>query len=137
MKGEDFSGQPHKEAPLLRRIAEIQHELAELRAMVDANYHLISPDGNDLSDYAQNITETITELETELTELQARSETLDSVSEITTDSNGDLHSLTEAELFATIKELREKIRSKHIQSDTDTHALQDQLERAEEQLKKL
>ena len=49
-----------------RRITEIQEELLGLREIVDSNYHLTNPDGEDTGEYANTITDTISELEAEL-----------------------------------------------------------------------
>lgn len=117
-----------------RRITEIREELLGLREIVNSNYHLTNPDGEDTGEYADTITEAISELEAELEKLLSTDST--SVPEaLTPTDDGDFKNLSKDELQSVVKELRTKVLFLNMQSDSDAHEFQRQLEIAEEALK--
>lgn len=131
----EFGTNPETPAHRAQRITNIQKELADLREIVNSNYHIASPDGEDTGEYADTITDAIAELETELEELLSSSNNTSVPETITLTDNSDFSNLSRDELQSVIKVLREKVLFYSRQSDSDAHEFQRQLEIAEEALK--
>lgn len=119
-----------------RRITEIQEELLGLREIVDSNYHLTNPDGEDTGEYANTITDTILELEAELEKLFSSPNSTSIPETVTHTDDGDFEKLSRDELQSVVSELRKKVLFLNRQSDSDAHEFQKQLEIAEEALKR-